>query len=97
MLKRTPLYSSHLLAKAKMVDFAGWEMPIHYGSQLEEHRSVRQAAGVFDVSHMTIVDINGREATPYLSHLLANDVSRTGYTGELGCEIILPADKVENY
>lgn len=59
-----------------MVDFAGWEMPLHYGSQLAEHRQVREDAGMFDVSHMTIVDLKGDGAQAYLRHLLANDVAR---------------------
>ena len=59
MLKHTPLYNAHIAANARMVDFGGWEMPINYGSQIEEHHKVRQAAGMFDVSHMTVVDING--------------------------------------
>ena len=59
---KTPLYEEHLKAGAKIVDFGGWMMPIHYGSQLEEHQCVRQSAGVFDVSHMTIVDVVGLEA-----------------------------------
>ena len=59
MGNRTPLYQAHLDADAKMVDFAGWDMPIHYGSQIEEHHAVRTAAGMFDVSHMTVVDLHG--------------------------------------
>lgn len=59
-----------------MVDFGGWEMPINYGSQIEEHHKVRQAAGMFDVSHMTVVDINGPQSRVFLSYLLANDVAR---------------------
>lgn len=59
-----------------MVDFGGWDMPINYGSQLDEHHQVRQDAGVFDVSHMTVVDISGNEANAYLRYLLANDVNR---------------------
>lgn len=76
MGQRTPLYQCHVDAGAKIVDFAGWEMPINYGSQIEEHNSVRQAAGVFDVSHMTVVDVSGPEAKAYLQNLLANDVAR---------------------
>lgn len=59
-----------------MVDFAGWDMPLHYGSQLTEHKQVRSHAGVFDVSHMTIVDVHGADVVPYLRRLLANDVGR---------------------
>ena len=73
---RTPLYDAHLAAGGKMVDFGGWDMPIHYGSQLEEHHGVRQHAGAFDVSHMTVVDVTGGDARAYLRHLLANDIDK---------------------
>ena len=73
---RTPLYESHLAAGAKMVDFSGWEMPIHYGSQIEEHHAVRRDAGMFDVSHMCALDLAGPDATRWLRHLLANDVAK---------------------
>ena len=76
MPKHTPLYDAHIAAGARMVDFGGWEMPINYGSQIEEHHKVRQAAGMFDVSHMTVVDINGSQARHFLSYLLANDVAK---------------------
>jgi len=65
-----------------MVDFGGWEMPINYGSQLDEHHKVRQSAGMFDVSHMTVVDINGPQAREFLSNLLANDVARLKEPGK---------------
>ena len=73
---RTPLYESHLAAGAKMVDFAGWDMPIHYGSQVEEHHVVRRDAGMFDVSHMCALDLVGPDAARWLRHLLANDVAK---------------------
>ncbi|MDF1628256.1 MAG: glycine cleavage system aminomethyltransferase GcvT [Alcanivoracaceae bacterium] len=73
---RTPLYDAHLAAGGKMVDFGGWDMPINYGSQIEEHHQVRRCAGMFDVSHMTVVDVAGAGAREYLRHLLANDVDR---------------------
>ncbi len=76
MGNKTPLYDAHVAAGGKMVDFGGWDMPINYGSQIEEHHQVRQDAGVFDVSHMTVVDIEGDGATDYLRYLLANDVKR---------------------
>ena len=79
---RTPLYESHLAAGAKMVDFAGWEMPIHYGSQVEEHHVVRRDAGMFDVSHMCALDLVGPDATRWLRHLLANDVAKLGTPGK---------------
>lgn len=76
MGKRTPLYQSHVDAGAKVVDFGGWDMPLHYGSQLEEHHIVRTAAGAFDVSHMTVVDVTGNEATAFLQKLFANDIGK---------------------
>jgi aminomethyltransferase len=76
MGKRTPLYQSHVDAGAKIVDFGGWDMPLHYGSQLEEHHAVRKHAGAFDVSHMTVVDITGADAKSFLQMLLANDVGK---------------------
>lgn len=82
MPQRTPLYEEHLASQAKMVDFAGWEMPLHYGSQLNEHNQVRSDAGVFDVSHMTIVDVEGDGARAYLRRLLANDVDRLKHVGK---------------
>ena len=59
-----------------MVDFSGWDMPLHYGSQLDEHNQVRRSAGIFDVSHMGVVDLEGLDATPYLRRLVANNVDR---------------------
>jgi len=55
---KTPLYDMHVLQGAKIVDFGGWDMPLHYGSQIEEHHAVRRDAGMFDVSHMAIVDLS---------------------------------------
>lgn len=84
---KTPLYDAHLAAGGQMVSFAGWAMPIHYGSQLKEHQAVREDAGVFDVSHMTVVDIEGSQAKDYLRHLLANDVAKLTQSGQAlyGC------------
>jgi aminomethyltransferase len=79
--KRTALYQKHLDAGARMVDFGGWDMPINYGSQLAEHKQVREHAGVFDVSHMTIVDVLGAEALPYLRYLVTNDPARLDVPG----------------
>lgn len=76
MSNKTPLHDAHIAAGGKMVDFAGWQLPIHYGSQIEEHHAVRQAAGMFDVSHMTVVDIQGKQARSFLRYLLANDVAK---------------------
>lgn len=75
-MRRTALYQAHVAAGARMVDFTGWEMPIHYGSQIDEHHQVRNDAGMFDVSHMTVVDIRGPQTREFLSHLLANDVAK---------------------
>lgn len=80
--QRTALFQKHLEAGARMVDFAGWEMPINYGSQIDEHNQVRERAGVFDVSHMTVVDIQGPDAEGFLRHLLANDVARLQVMGK---------------
>jgi aminomethyltransferase len=76
MLKRTPLYDTHVAAGARMVDFGGWEMPVAYGSQIEEHHAVRRHAGMFDVSHMRTVDIEGAAGRAFLRHLIANDVDK---------------------
>lgn len=81
MLAKTPLYASHVAIGAKMVDFHGWEMPLHYGSQLDEHHTVRQNAGMFDVSHMTVVDILGAGGRQFLRKLLTNDVDTLEHTG----------------
>jgi len=79
---KTPLYQTHVDAGAKIVDFGGWDMPLHYGSQKDEHHKVRQHAGMFDVSHMTMIDIHGFEAREFLSYLLANDVAKLQETGK---------------
>jgi len=81
MGQRTPLYDLHLALGAKMVDFGGWDMPLHYGSQVEEHHQVRRDCGVFDVSHMTVIDVSGAQAKAWLQHLLANDVERLHSAG----------------
>ncbi len=80
-LKRTPLAAVHVAAGARMVDFGGWEMPVNYGSQIEEHHAVRRDAGIFDVSHMLNVDISGADSTEFLRTLVANDVSRLTQPG----------------
>jgi aminomethyltransferase len=73
---QTPLHGAHLAAGARLVDFAGWNMPVHYGSQIDEHHAVRRDAGMFDVSHMLTLDLEGFESTVWLRALLANDVAR---------------------
>ncbi len=82
MLKRTPLYDTHLACGAKTVDFGGWDMPLHYGSQLDEHHAVRRGAGMFDVSHMLAVDMDGAGTCDFLRRLLANDVGRLATPGK---------------
>ncbi len=82
MSQRTVLFDKHLQYGGKMVDFAGWEMPVNYGSQMEEHHQVRRDAGMFDVSHMVIVDLRGEGVRPFLRYLLANDVARLRDTGK---------------
>jgi aminomethyltransferase len=80
--QRTPLYQQHLQAGGKMVDFAGWEMPINYGSQVKEHKQVRCDAGMFDVSHMVVVDFTGKDCKAFLQYLLANDVAKLKQSGK---------------
>lgn len=92
MGQRTPLYDLHLALGAKMVDFGGWDMPLHYGSQVEEHHQVRSDCGVFDVSHMTVIDVAGDAATPWLQRLLANDVARLDSPGKALYSPLLNAD-----
>lgn len=81
-LLRTPLFDAHVNAGARLVDFGGWEMPVSYGSQIEEHHAVRRAAGVFDVSHMKSVDVAGPQSMAWLRTLLANDVARLKEEGQ---------------
>lgn len=82
LLKRTPLNAAHRALNARMVDFGGWEMPLHYGSQIEEHNRVRRDAGMFDVSHMLAIDCSGAGARPFLRDLLANNVDRLQRPGK---------------
>ncbi len=82
MGEKTPIYPQHVAAGAKIVDFGGWDMPIHYGSQIEEHHAIRQRVGVCDVSHMTVVDVSGDDAEKYLLHLICNDVRRLDVNGK---------------
>ncbi|EPK7360459.1 glycine cleavage system aminomethyltransferase GcvT [Kluyvera ascorbata] len=82
MAQQTPLYDQHVLCGARMVDFHGWMMPLHYGSQIDEHHAVRTDAGMFDVSHMTIVDLHGSRTREFLRYLLANDVAKLTKPGK---------------
>ena len=79
---KTPLYDTHVQQGAKIVDFGGWDKPLHYGSQIEEHHAVRRDAGMFDVSHMCIVDLTGGRVRDFLRLLLANDVGRLKTPGK---------------
>ena len=92
MGNRTPLYEDHLAMGAKMVDFAGWDMPIHYGSQIEEHHQVRKDAGMFDVSHMTVIDLYGKGVSAFLRYLLANNVDRLQEKGKALYSCMLTED-----
>lgn len=82
MALKTPLFDEHERLGARIVPFGGWDMPLHYGSQLEEHHAVRRAAGLFDVSHMRPVDVAGPESQSFLRHLLANDVAKLSEPGK---------------
>jgi aminomethyltransferase len=82
VLKTTPLNAYHRAAGARMVDFGGWDMPLHYGSQIEEHHAVRQDAGIFDVSHMQVIDLEGHGVRDFLRGALARDVDRLRAPGE---------------
>ncbi len=82
MPKTTPLNAVHREAGARMVDFGGWDMPVNYGSQVEEHHAVRRDAGLFDVSHMRVVDCEGAGAREFLRFALANDVAKLALPGK---------------
>ena len=82
MTLHTALHGRHVQLGARLVDFGGWDMPLHYGSQLEEHHAVRRDAGMFDVSHMRIVDVEGSDALAFLRRLLANDVAQLAVAGQ---------------
>ncbi len=82
MLKKTVLNTAHRALGARMVDFGGWDMPVNYGSQIEEHHAVRKDCGMFDVSHMCPVDVVGADCRPFLSRLVANDVAKLTVSGK---------------
>lgn len=92
ILQRTVLFAEHQAAAARLVDFAGWQMPIHYGSQLDEHQAVRSHAGLFDVSHMLVIDVTGEDAHDWLRQLLANDVARLKQFGKALYSCLLNED-----
>ena len=87
MGRRTPLYELHRSLGARLIDFGGWDLPLAYGSQLDEHHAVRRAAGLFDVSHMGILDVRGPEARALLEQLIANNVAKLDVPGRAlyGC------------
>ena len=82
MLKQTPLNAAHRAMGAKMVDFGGWDMPVNYGSQIEEHHQVRSDAGMFDVCHMLVVDVKGAGVRGFLRNLVANNVDKLKVPGK---------------
>jgi len=91
-MRRTALYDQHVAAGARLVDFGGWDMPVNYGSQIEEHHAVRRDAGMFDVSHMCTVDLRGAGARGLLAQLLANDIGRLIVPGKALYSCMLRAD-----
>ncbi len=82
MGQKTPLFEIHKSSGAKIVDFGGWDMPLHYGSQIDEHHYVRNEAGMFDVSHMTVIDVTGEDSQTFLDLLLANDIKKLRVPGK---------------
>ena len=92
MSQKTALFDKHLQYGGKIVDFAGWQMPINYGSQIDEHHQVRNDAGMFDVSHMVVLDLNGASVKPFLQYLLANDVAKLKSSGKALYSCMLTED-----
>jgi aminomethyltransferase len=92
MLKQTPLNTAHRDMGAKMVDFGGWDMPVNYGSQIEEHHQVRNDVGMFDVSHMLVVDVAGEDVRGFLRGLVANNVDKLTVSGKALYSCMLNAD-----
>ena len=81
-LQHTPLHATHLALNARMVDFGGWDMPVNYGSQIDEHHAVRTDAGMFDVSHMRVVDFTGDKAREFFKYAIANSVDKLTVPGK---------------
>ena len=92
MLKTTPLNATHKAAGARMVDFGGWDMPVNYGSQIEEHHAVRREAGIFDVSHMQAVEVEGPDARAFLRRAVANNVDKLKVPGKALYTCMLTAE-----
>jgi len=86
---RTSLYNEHVALNARLVDFGGWDMPVQYASVLEEHHAVRRGVGMFDVSHMTLLELTGPDAVMYLQRLLANDVAKLTLPGKALYSVML--------
>jgi len=86
---RTSLYNEHVALNARLVDFGGWDMPVQYASVLEEHHAVRRGVGMFDVSHMTLLELTGPDAMMYLQRLLANDVAKLTLPGKALYSVML--------
>jgi len=91
-MRQTPLNPEHRAAGARLVEFAGWEMPVHYGSQIEEHHAVRRDAGMFDTSHMLAIDVEGKSAEAFLGRVLANDVAKLEAPGKALYSCLLAED-----
>jgi len=90
--RKTPLFSLHQELNARIVDFGGWDMPVQYGSQIGEHHAVRRGAGVFDVSHMCVIDLEGARARAFLERLIANDVGKLKVPGKALYSCLLQED-----
>ncbi|MBF0590404.1 MAG: glycine cleavage system aminomethyltransferase GcvT [Magnetococcales bacterium] len=88
-MNRTSLFERHQQLKARIAPFGGWEMPIDYGSQIKEHKAVRERCGLFDVSHMGVVDLHGPEVELFLRYLLSNDVARIPEDGRAQYTLML--------
>lgn len=82
MTRQTPLFPAHIALNGLMVDFAGWRMPLHYGSQINEHHAVRQRAGMFDVSHMCVIEVKGAQSQSFMRFALSNDVKKLDKNGK---------------
>ena len=91
-MRQTPLNAEHRAAGARLIEFAGWEMPLHYGSQIEEHHAVRRDAGVFDTSHMLALDLQGEAAKDFLGSVLANDIAKLKTPGKALYSCLLAED-----
>lgn len=92
MLNSTPLNAAHRALGARMVDFGGWEMPVSYGSQVDEHHAVRKSCGMFDVSHMRVIDLAGSEVRDFLRYALANNIDKLGKPGKALYSCLLRED-----